>query len=80
MRKLSALVFHYSLNGLLAEGGTEYFRSCFELLDESQVARAIYEQSLDFFRARTRTSWAVSPTRAWPRPCQRPLTIPGPTS
>ena len=29
-----------------------------------------------FSRARTRTSWAVSPTRAWPRPCQRPLTIP----
>ena len=33
MRKLIALVFHYSLNGLLADGGTEYFRFCFELLD-----------------------------------------------
>jgi dihydrofolate reductase len=34
MRKLIALVFHYSLNGLLADEGTEYFRFCFELLDE----------------------------------------------
>ena len=35
MRKLIALVFHYSLNGLLADQGTEYFRFCFELLDEA---------------------------------------------
>jgi dihydrofolate reductase len=35
MRKLIALVFHYSLNGLLADRGTEYFRFCFELLDEA---------------------------------------------
>jgi len=34
MRKLIALVFHYSVNGLLADEGTEYFRYCFELLDE----------------------------------------------
>ena len=34
MRKLTALVFHYSLNGLLADEGTEYFRFCFELLDQ----------------------------------------------
>jgi len=34
MRKVIALVFHYSLNGLLAEEGTEYFRFCFELLDQ----------------------------------------------
>jgi dihydrofolate reductase len=34
MRKLIALVFHYSLNGLLADEGTEYFRFCFELLDQ----------------------------------------------
>ena len=26
MRKLIALVFHYSLNGLLADEGTEYYR------------------------------------------------------
>jgi dihydrofolate reductase len=35
MRKLIALVFHYSLNGLLADEGTEYFRFCFELLEQA---------------------------------------------
>jgi dihydrofolate reductase len=35
MRKLTALVFHYSLNGLLADEGTEYYRFCFELLDQA---------------------------------------------
>ena len=34
MRKLIALVFHYSLNGLLADEGTEYFKFCFDLLDQ----------------------------------------------
>jgi dihydrofolate reductase len=34
MRKLIALVFHYSVNGLLADEGTDYFKFCFELLDE----------------------------------------------
>jgi len=33
MRKLIALVFNYSLNGLLAAEGTEYYRYCFEVLD-----------------------------------------------
>ena len=33
MRKLIALVFHYSLNGLLADEGTEYYKFCFDLLD-----------------------------------------------
>ena len=32
MRKLTALVFHYSLNGLLADEGTEYYKFCFDLL------------------------------------------------
>ena len=36
MRKLIALVFHYSLNGLLADEGTEYYRFCFELLVEGE--------------------------------------------
>jgi dihydrofolate reductase len=35
MRKLIALVFHYSLNGLLADEGTDYFRFCFELLEQA---------------------------------------------
>jgi len=28
MRKLIALVFHYSLNGLLADEGTKYYKFC----------------------------------------------------
>ena len=31
MRKLIALVFHYSLNGLLADEGTEFWEFCFSL-------------------------------------------------
>ena len=31
MRKLTALVFHYSLNGLLVDEGTEYYPFCFDL-------------------------------------------------
>jgi dihydrofolate reductase len=34
MRKLIALVFNYSLNGLLAAEGTEYWDFCFDLLDQ----------------------------------------------
>jgi len=34
MRKLVALVFNYSLDGLLADEGTEFWKFCFELLDE----------------------------------------------
>ena len=33
MRKIIALVFNYSLNGLLAEEGSDFFKFCFELLD-----------------------------------------------
>ena len=33
MRKLIATVFNYSLDGLLADEGTEFFRFCFDLLD-----------------------------------------------
>ena len=49
MRKLIALVFHYSLNGLLADEGTEYYRFCFELLDEAGGA-SDDDESLDFLR------------------------------
>ena len=50
MRKLIALVFHYSLNGLLADDGTEYWDFCFELLDELGGA-SDDEQSLDFLES-----------------------------
>src|SRR6478735_9473583 len=49
MRKLIALVFHYSLNGLLADEGTEYYRFCFELLDQHGGAEND-DKSLDFLR------------------------------
>jgi len=35
MRKLVALVFNYSLNGLLADQGTDFYKFCFELLDQN---------------------------------------------
>ena len=34
MRKLIALVFNYSLNGLLADEGTDFWTFCFDLLDQ----------------------------------------------
>jgi len=49
MRKVIALVFHYSLNGLLADRGTEYFRFCFELLDQGGGASQD-DESLDFLQ------------------------------
>ena len=49
MRKLIALVFHYSLNGLLADEGTEYYRFCFEVLDEVG-GPSQDDQSIDFLQ------------------------------
>jgi dihydrofolate reductase len=49
MRKLIALVFHYSLNGLLADEGTEYYKFCFELLDLNDGPDQD-EQTLDFLQ------------------------------
>ena len=50
MRKLIALVFHYSLIGLLADEGTEYWDFCFELLDQHGGPDRD-EQSLDFLQS-----------------------------
>ncbi|WP_441248608.1 dihydrofolate reductase family protein [Kitasatospora sp. McL0602] len=47
MRKLIACVFFYSLDGLLADEGTEYWRFCFGLPDDP----AEKEQSLGRFRS-----------------------------
>jgi len=46
MRKLIGCVFFYSLDGLLADEGTEYWRFCFGLPDDP----AEQEQSLHRFR------------------------------
>jgi hypothetical protein len=71
MRKLIAWVFMYSLDGLLADEGTGYWQFCFGLpVDPADLK----QRSSTFTRARTRTSWAAPPTRAWPEPCRRPTT------
>jgi dihydrofolate reductase len=49
MRQLIALIFHYSLNGLLADEGTDYYRFCFELLDQAGGPDDDTD-SLDFLR------------------------------
>jgi dihydrofolate reductase len=49
MRQLKALVFNYSLNGLLADEGTEFWKFCFDLLDQ-QGGADHDEQTLDFLR------------------------------
>jgi dihydrofolate reductase len=47
MRKLVAIVFNYSLDGLQADEGTEYYEFCMNLPDDPADA----EQSLDFVRS-----------------------------
>jgi dihydrofolate reductase len=49
MRKLIALVFNYSLDGLLADNGTEFWKFCFELLDQ-QGGPDHDDQSLAFLQ------------------------------
>ncbi len=49
MRKLIALVFNYSLNGLLADEDTEYWKFCFDLLDQ-HGGPDDDEQSLDLLQ------------------------------
>jgi dihydrofolate reductase len=49
MRKVIALVFHYSVNGLLADEGTDYLRFCFQLLEEAGGASSD-DESLDFLQ------------------------------
>ena len=47
MRKLIALVFNYSLNGLLAREGTEYYKFCFDLPENRDPDDP---EQLDFLR------------------------------
>ncbi len=49
MRKLIATVFNYSLNGLLADEGTEFWKLCFELLDQRGGLEGD-EQARDFLQ------------------------------
>ena len=64
MRKLIATVFNYSLDGLLADEGTEFWNFCFDLPENREPDDPAQLAS----RARTRTSWAARPTRASPGP------------
>ena len=66
MRKLIATVFNYSLDGLLADEGTEYYKFCMGLPDDPADAG-----DSTFSGARTRTSWAASPMRTSPRTSRR---------
>jgi dihydrofolate reductase len=47
MRKLTAWVFMYSLDGLLADEGTDYWKFCFGLPDDP----AVLEQKLDVLQS-----------------------------
>ena len=49
MRKLIATVFNYSLNGLLADEGTEFWKVCFALIDLQSLGQD--EQTLDFLQS-----------------------------
>ena len=49
MRNLIALVFNYSLNGLLADDGTDFWKFCFELLD-LQGGPDHDDETIDFLR------------------------------
>jgi dihydrofolate reductase len=48
MRKLIATVFNYSLDGLLADEGTEFWKFCFDLPENSQPDDPAH---LDFLRS-----------------------------
>ena len=50
MRKLIATVFNYSLDGLLADEGTEFWTFCFDLLDQGGGPDHD-DESLDFLQS-----------------------------
>ena len=64
MRKLIATVFNYSVDGLLADEGTEFWKFCFDL---PEIREPDDPARLDFLRS-ARTSWAAPPTRPSPGP------------
>jgi hypothetical protein len=60
MRRLIATVFNYSLDGLLADEGTEFWKFCFDL---PEIREPDDPAQLDFLESASRTSWAAPPTR-----------------
>jgi hypothetical protein len=64
VRKLIATVFNYSLDGLLADEGTEFWKFCFDL---PEIREPDDPAHLDCLQS-ARTSWAAPPTRPSPGP------------
>ena len=65
MRRLIATVFNYSLDGLLADEGTDFWEFCFTARETAARRPGAPRRSPG---ARTRTSWAAPPTRPSPGP------------
>lgn len=71
MRKLIAWVFMYSLDGLLADEGTDYWEYCFGFAPGPGGPEA-EDQPL---RERVRAHHGPYRLRGhWPKPCRRPTT------
>jgi hypothetical protein len=70
MRKLVVWAFMYSLDGVLADEGTEYWEFCFGL----PVDPAATKQKLDVYKGACAHIMGRTPTRPWPQPCRRPTT------
>jgi hypothetical protein len=77
MRKLIVRAFNISLDGVSAEYGTEYFEWCMSGIDprvpevagphQLQATTRCSTRRASCTSTRTRSSWAGSPTRQWPR-------------
>ena len=65
MRKLIATVFNYSLDGLLADEGTEFWKFCFDLPENREPDDPAH---LDFLRSAYAHIMAAPPTRPSPGP------------
>ncbi len=65
MRKLIATVFNYSLDGLMADQGTEFWKFCFTC---PRTISPTTRRNSTFSGTRTRMSWAAPPMRASPWP------------
>jgi hypothetical protein len=70
MRKLIAWTFMYSLDGLLADEGTEYWQFCFGL----PVDPADLKQKIGVYQSAYAHIVGRAAYEAWPEPCRRPTT------
>jgi dihydrofolate reductase len=70
MRKLSAWVFMYSLDGLLADEGTEYWQFCFGLPNDPAETK----QKLDVYQRAYAHLMGRNAYEAMAGPCRRPTT------